>query len=225
MTVRQMVEALRGQGYAVKTRERTSKEGKGLRIVKIDGQSFQGSAGNIYARTLLGQELSSVQRRHLATVAPQKGEFGTTKRNLLDVEESTKRRIKRIQAKFRRRGLKQGVPTIRNYRYNLQEFGKEEAERLLEASERYVVGLAYKRNIEALIERLDNDLTIKPNEDVRAARDIIYNYNLEGAPNFLDSELMDIYQLLYAWEQSGRPERAKELRMFVEALDDIWRRA
>ena len=94
------------------------------------------------------------------------------------------------------------MPTLRNYRYVLEHYGKEEADRLLEGAGRYVKGIAYIKNIQALIERMNNDLTTSNDSNIARARDIIQDYYIIGAPNFKDSELMDLYELLYAWEQA-----------------------
>ena len=94
------------------------------------------------------------------------------------------------------------MPTIRNYRYVLEHYGKEEADRLLEGAGRYVKGMAYINNIQALIERMNNDLTTAYDSNIARARDIIQDYYNIEAPNFKDSELMDLYDLLYEWEHA-----------------------
>lgn len=224
MTTRELIRILQSKGYNIKYRERGQKEGSGLRITKINGLSFTGSKGNTYARSLLGVELSSVQKRHLESIRTPKGQFQTRKQNLLEVDESTKRKIRNLQAKFRKRGLKEGVPTLRNYRYVLKTYGKAEADRLLEGASRYVKGLAYIKNIQALIERMGNDLTIVNNSYIKTARDIIKYYYDLGASDFTDTQLMDIYQLLYSWEQNPRDnDRAKEVLSYVNSLRKTWK--
>lgn len=224
MNVRELVLELRKLGYEVKARERSKKEGSGLRITKINGTSFTGSKGNAYARSLLGVELSSVQKRHLASIKTPKKQFGAKKQNLEQVDDATKKKIRNLQQKFRKRGLKEGIPTLRNYRYVLRNYGKAEADRLLEGASRYVKGQAYLKNIQALIERMDNDLTIVDNSSIRRSREIINDYYLRGAPNFLDTELMDIYELLYAWEQAPKDNaKAKAVLNYVEGLNAKWK--
>ena len=224
MKVKDLIRELTKQGYQVKFRQRSAKEGQGIRITSINGSKFTGSKGNVYARSLLGVELSSVQKRHLESIRTPKKQFGSTKQNLLQVDEATKKKIRNIQAKFRRRGLKEGVPTLRNYRYVLKNYGKAEADRLLEGANRYSKGMAYLKNIEALIQRMDNDLTIVENADIRQARNIINDYYMRGASNFSDSDLMNIYEPLYEWEQKPNDiSKARAVLNVVRGLQAKWK--
>ena len=224
MKVKDLIIELRKLGFEVKARERGKKEGTGLRITKINGRSFTGSKGNVYARELLGVELSSLQKRHLASIKTPKKQFGGRKRNLEEVDEATKKKIQSLQRKFRKRGIKEGIPTLRNYRYVMRNYGKAEADRLLEGASRYVKGQAYLKNIQALIEKMNNDLTILDEPSIRRARDIINDYYLVGAPNFLDTELMDIYELLYAWEQDiYNKSKSRAVLSYVEGLKAKWK--
>lgn len=224
MKVEQLIKELVKQGYQIKYRRRSEKEGSGIRITSINGVHYTGSRGNVYARALLGEELSAVQRRHLESIKTPKKQFGSRKQNLLQVDEETKKKIRRIQAKFRKRGIKEGVPTLRNYRYVMKTYGKAEADRLLEGAERYSKGTAYLKNIETLIARMNNDLTIVYNEDIAKSRDIIQEYYNIGAPNFTDDELMIIYELLYNWEQSkGDNTLARYVYNYVVSLKSKWK--
>lgn len=224
MKVEELVKELIKQGYQVKYRRRSEKEGSGLRITSINGIHYTGSRGNIEARTLLGEELSAVQRRHLESIRTPKKQFGSRKQNLLEVDEDTKKKIKKLQAKFRRRGLKEGVPTLRNYRYVMKNYGKVEADRLLEGASRYVRNVAYLKNIESLIERMKNDLTNYYNADIEKSKDIIEEYYNLGAPEFSDDELMTIYELLYPWEQKPNDNNlAKYVYNYVASLKAKWK--
>ena len=226
MRVIDIINRLTSQGYDIKFRRRSKAEGSGVRITWINGQHFIGSQGNIFARNLLGVEMSSLQVKHLEQIKAKKGEFGTRKQNLLKVEESTIKEIKKLQRKFRRRGIKEGMPSIRNYRYVMKTYGKAEADRLLRQASRYIKGVAYDKNIQALIERMDNDLTIVDNSNIREARNIINDYYLKGAPEFLDTQLMTIYELLYAWEQAPKDnKKANDLLQYVKACNNLWKSA
>ena len=200
MTVRELINELIKQGHKVEFRERSEREGKGVRITSINGVHYTGSEGNKEARAILGVKLSQAYQTHLAKIKTPKGKFGTKKKAPID--EEIKKKIRSLQRKFKKRGIKEGMPTLRNYRYVLEHYGKEEADRLLEGAGRYVKGIAYIKNIQALIERMNNDLTTSNDSSISRARDIIQDYYNIGAPNFKDSELMDLYELLYAWEQA-----------------------
>lgn len=216
MTVRELINELIKQGHKVEFRERSEREGKGVRITSIDGVHYIGSEGNKEARAILGVKLSEAYQSHLTKIKTPKGKFGTKKKAPID--EEIKKKIRSLQRKFKKRGLKEGMPTLRNYRYVLEHYGKEEADRLLEGAGRYVKGIAYIKNIQALIERMNNDLTTSNDSSIARARDIIQNYYNIGAPNFKDSELMDLYELLYAWEQAPW-DKAKSRAVLTYTMD------
>lgn len=228
MRVKDIVAELRNQGYQVKVRVRGAKEGSGLRITSINGKSFTGSAGNKYARQLLNTDLSDLQRRHLESIKSPKKKFGNVKRKLEPVDDETKKRIKRLQRQFKKKGIKNGVPTLRNYRYALRHYDKAEADRLLEQAERYLKGQAYTKNIEVLIERMKNDQTTHYNQDIEDAKDIIENYYNIGAPEFMDYQLNNIYDYLYIYEeniniQEDARTAAKNLLTYVKLCEATWK--
>lgn len=202
MTVRELINELIKQGHKVEFRERSEREGKGVRITSIDGVHYIGSEGNKQARAILGVKLSEAYQTHLTNIKTPKGKFGTKKKAPID--EEIKKKIRSLQRKFKKRGLKEGMPTLRNYRFVLQNYGEEEANRLLESAGRYVKGMAYLKNIEALIARMNNDLTIVYDSYIARAKNLIEDYYNTGAPNFKDEELVRIYELLYPWEQAPR---------------------
>lgn len=216
MTVRELINELIKQGHKVEFRERSEREGKGVRITSIDRVHYIGSEGNKQARAILGVKLSEAYQAHLTKIKTPKGKFGTKKK--APVDEEIKKKIRSLQRKFKKRGLKEGMPTLRNYRYVLEHYGKEEADRLLEGAGRYVKGIAYIKNIQALIERMNNDLTTSNDSSIARARDIIQDYYNIGAPNFKDSELMDLYELLYAWEQAPW-NKAKSRAVLTYTMD------
>lgn len=224
MNTRQIIEALRGQGINVKYRERSAREGKGVRITEVGGVKFAGSKGNIYARALLGIDLSSTQEKHLASIKAKKGQFGTRKQNLAPVPDDIRKRIRDAQAVYRKRGIKEGKPTLRNYRYALKHKGKEEADRLLTSAERYGKGMAYLLNIDTFLQRVAHNLDLYNDPDVRAAYDILYRYYKEkDAENWTNQQLMDLYDLLYEWEKKVDETSAKNFRSYTEYLADLWK--
>ena len=65
MTTRQLVQQLQSQGYQVKYHIR--KDG-GVLISSINGAKFKGAKGNIYARQLLGVEISQRRSQQLSKI-------------------------------------------------------------------------------------------------------------------------------------------------------------
>ena len=200
MRIRDIIKQLQQQGFEIRTRERSAKEGKGVRITSINGVHYTGSKGNEEARAILGLKLSAPQKQHLESIRVRKGRFGSKKKD--PIPEEVKKKIAKLQRQFKKRGLKEGMPTLRNYRYVMKHYSKEEADRLLDSASRYAKDIAYLMNIQALLEHINLDLGHSNNSDIAQARDIIKDYYNIGAPNFKDSELVHIYELLYAWEQN-----------------------
>lgn len=153
MTIRDIIKLLQEEGKQVSYYIR--KDG-GVRITKIDGESFSGSTGNQRAREIVGATLSEARAKQLAKIKTPKGKYD--KRRKRKLEESTLKRIKKLQRLYRKNKTKGGgMPTIRNYRWVEEHLGKKEAERLLHQSELYIRGLAYSENIDFLKARIKAD--------------------------------------------------------------------
>lgn len=147
ITMREVVKRMRKEGYKVSFYVR--KDG-GIRITKINGQSFKGSKGNVRARGLMNVQLSEARVRSLKKLVTPTGKGSYDLRRKDPLSDELKKRIRRLQQIYRNRDYAGGKPTIRNYRYNLQEFGEKEAERLLQQSELYIQGIVYDANIDYL---------------------------------------------------------------------------
>lgn len=150
MTIRDILSILQDQKQQVSFYVR--KDG-GIRITRIGTQTFRGSKGNAFARKMVGASLSEARARQLNKLKTPKGKGNYDKRRREKLDADTLKRIKRLQSWFRRKKLS-GRPTIRNYRYNLKEFGKEEADRLLTQVELYSKGIIYEENVNYLISRV-----------------------------------------------------------------------
>ena len=158
MTIRNIVKILQENNQEVSFYVR--KDG-GIRITRLNGQTFRGSKGNTIARKLVGASLSEAQIRSLRKLETPKGKGSYNLRRKEAIDEDVKKKIRKIQSIFRRRKYT-GRPTLRGYRYNLKTYGKEEADRLLRQSELYAQGVIYSANVEYIISRftlLRNKLT------------------------------------------------------------------
>lgn len=194
MTTRQLVDMLVNQGHSVKFI--TRKDG-GIRITSINGERFKGSSGNVRARALTGETLSTRRATQLETIRSQKGQWGHRKvAETLDKE--TIKRIQKLQRIFRKQGIKRtGIVTRRNYRYVLKHYGKEEAERRFLQAERYALGYAYEENVQTILDRITMDLD--KNNDEYIIR--VYNMIQERLHTFKEEWISVIYDYLYEWER------------------------
>lgn len=193
MTIKNIIKELQELGMSVSFYKR--KDG-GIRITRINGETFRGSDGNNRARTIVNAPLSELQTRALSKLKTPTGKGSYLKRKKPKLDEETRQKIKRLQRLYRKRGKKEGKPTIKNYRYILKTKGKEEADRLLRQSERRILGLAYTENVDALLARLASDLNKKKSKAMKQA----FNRIREYRENFQDAWIHRIYEILYEWE-------------------------
>jgi len=194
MRIKEVIKELESIGYNVSFYKR--KDG-GIRITRINGETFKGSSGNQKARSIVGTTLSEAQVRALGKLKTPKGKGSYNKRRKAPLDEETKKRIQKLQRVYRKTGKAEGKPTIRNYRYIVKTKGKKEADRLLKQAERRILGLAYTENVDALLARISADLSKKKSSVMKQA----YNRILELKYQFKDKWIPEIYELVYMWEQ------------------------
>lgn len=156
-TISEIVSELRALGHEVKTYHRMDTQGRkrGVIIRSIDGVYYQGSKGNEVARNLVGASLSQYQQETLEKLNKKPSKLAPSKRRLDPIDEAVKKKLRKIQRLYRKKGSEYGLPTLKKYRYLLKTKGEAEANRLLEQAERYALGLAYEENIEAFVLRLE----------------------------------------------------------------------
>lgn len=195
MTTIQMIESLIKAGYEVEYYKR--KDG-GYRITRINRERFTGSSGNIKARTLLGVKLSERRERSLKKLTTPKGKGSYNKRRKEKLDESTRKQIQKLQRQYRKKGTKEGLPTIRNYRYILKTKGKAEADRLLSQASKRIQGLAYTENVDALLMRISADL----NKKTDSLMENIYIKIQSIKENFKEAWISEVYAVIYDWERN-----------------------
>lgn len=205
MTIKNIIKELEDIGYNVSFYKR--KDG-GIRITRINGETFKGSSGNKKARNIVGATLTEAQARALGRLKTPTGKGSYNKRRKAPIDEETKKQIQKLQRIYRKSGKTEGKPTIRNYRYILKTKGKKEADRLLKQSERRILGYAYTENVDALLSRLAMDISkLEGKEDVSYLRRA-YDKILSMRESFPDKKIYPIYEILYDLE-----------RHFIEAPD------
>lgn len=194
-TVNEIVAELRALGHEVKTYQRTDTQGRkrGVIIRSIDGVYYQGSKGNEVARNLVGASLSQYQQETLEKLNKRPSKLAPAKRRLDPIDEAIKKKLRRIQKLYRKKGSEYGLPTLKKYRYLLKTKGEAEANRLLEQAERYARGLAYEENIEAFVLRLEQ-ANYKLDGRLNPLIDAIKSANRN---NFTEEKLTKLIQAYY----------------------------
>ena len=203
MTIKQVITDLQKSGYNVSFYKR--KDG-GIRITRINGETFRGSSGNKKARSIIGVDLSELQSRALSKLKTPKGKGSYNKRRKAVLDEYTRERIKKLQKEYRKAEKKEGKPTIRNYRYVMKHYGKEEADRLLGQAQRRIEGLAYIELVDTLIVRIEADLKKKKSPSMSQALQKIK----DNKESFKFVWVWPIFDILYDWELGLKGEEAGE---------------
>ena len=198
MTIKQVIKELTNRGFNISFYKR--KDG-GVRITRINGDTFRGSTGNKKARSIIGVSLTEGQERALSRLTTPKGKGNYNKRRRTPIDKETRQRISKLQRVYRKTGKTEGKPTIRNYRWVLKHKGKEEADRLLRQSERRILGYAYTENVDALLSRMAMDISkLEGKEDISYLRQA-YNQIENQRMAFPDRKIYPIYELLYELEK------------------------
>ena len=194
LTTRQIVTQLERQGHIVKYYVR--KDG-GILIQSINGQKFSGAKGNIYARTLLGEEFSERREAQLKKITRER--VRTPRKIPVETPEDLERFRKRVMRKWRKAGLK-GSISKRNLRKIIEDRGFAGAKTYLEEMERHSEGKAYLSAVEGLISRIEQDLLIEDDEWLSKSLDLIE----ENKENFKQEWLFNIFDSLYEVEKGNK---------------------
>ena len=216
MSMRQVVDMMRNVGYKVSFYVR--KDG-GIRITKIDGRTFRGSSGNVRAREIVGTQLSERRAKQLSKLETPKGKGSYDKRRRKKLDKEVVKKIHKIQRQFNKT-KSEGKPTQKNYRWVLEHFGKEEADRLLSQADLYSRGIAYDLNIDALVERLTMDMEKADTKDQAKIQALIDRLNsMKGVlKESVLQKILDTSGALYQWEQ-GSIKTAEMIRRINKILD------
>ena len=190
MTIKDIISELIKAGHEVSFYKR--KDGS-YRITQIDNKHYRGSEGNTQARQIIGvrANLSEARTRALSKIKTPKGKGSYNKRRKKSLLEETKKEIKHIQRLYRKAGTKEGMPTIRNYRYILEHKGVKEADRLLHQAYRRILGLAYVENVEWILIKLKQIQERYPSNSLKKAIKTIEKKKYE----ITERQLSDIYDL------------------------------
>lgn len=186
-SVAQLINELQRKGIQVTYRRRSD---RGILITSINGKKFTGAKGNIQARDILGEKISSARQEQLQLATRHK-------RQNISARTYTDKDLERIQRRINRKRRKNkvqggGIITKSKIRYNVEQYGKEEAFKKLQEQERYTEGLAYTENVKDLIQRFENLYNKTNQEAFNKCADLIR----ENAYRFKEEWIQPIY---YDW--------------------------
>lgn len=194
MTILQIAERLQQEGNIVSYRIRSD---GGILITSINGKKYSGAEGNRIARSLVGQTLSEARRVQLESIKPKKGQSPTS-RKLYQPDEELLKQLRKVQRIWRKNvDPKKGKITLKKLRWNIQNLGVARAKEKLEQALRYAQGLAYSKNIEALlgyINELQNKLSSK--NDIKALEELKEEI-VSNSNRIREEWISSIYDLLY----------------------------
>ena len=202
MSVAQMIKELRKMGVRVEGRRRSD---GGWLITKINGVSFSGAKGNQYAREILGLELSParIEQTHYNVQKFIKG----SKKPKDKLEEELNRKLKSVQAQWRRRKVGAKL-TKKKLRWHISKEGTEAAKRYLERMERYGKGLAYEENVIWVAEYIrDSSKSIEDKDIAEAYRKMADR--LESKKETIrEEQLKRILEIMYDVREHGYDNNA-----------------
>ena len=195
MTTRQLVQQLQAQGYSVKYHIR--RDG-GILIQSINGAKFKGAKGNIYARQLLGVELSQRRSQQLSKITRER--IVKPRKIPVETPNDLERFRKRVMRKWRKAGLT-GSISKRNLRKIIEERGFEGAKTYLTEMERHTQGKAYFGAIEGLLARIENDMELVEDNEEYDYLQRSYDLINSNKDEFKQEWLFQIFDQLYNFEQ------------------------
>lgn len=210
--VRQMVTELKSQGYEVTYRVR--KDG-GILITSIDGQRFKGAAGNVRARLLTGHTLSKRRTAQLTKITRERRVH--PRKIPVETPADLERFRKRVMRKWRKAALT-GSISKKNLRNIIEERGFEGAKTYLEEMERHTENKAYIGQLEALYQRINQDIAVI-SDDQRQVRELekIKAIVRENENTITPEQIFKIFDWIYDWEMD-RIEDVQIVRIRVEEL-------
>lgn len=194
MKVIKLVEQLKLKGYKVSYYKR--KDG-GILIRSINGQKFTAAKGNVFARQLLGVELSQRRGEQLRKITRARPWYKT---HTIETPEDLERFRKSVMRKWKKSGLRGSISKV-NLKHMIADRGVEGARQYLTEMERHTEGKAYYSQVEALISRIEQDINA-----VSGDKDEVYWLNelktlIESKKEEFKVEwIFAIFDELYNWE-------------------------
>ena len=194
MTTRQLVNQLREKGYNVTYYVR--RDG-GILITSINGQRFKGASGNIYARKILGVNISQRRSQQLTKITRERVKH--PRKILVETPDDLERFRKRVMRKWRKAGLT-GSISKKNLRRIIEDRGFEGAKTYLEEMERHTQGKAFNGHINALLSRIQEDISVLTDQSEIDYLTKAYNLISENADELRPEWINTMADSLYDFE-------------------------
>lgn len=213
MKVRSIISRLTSLGYKVSYYER--KDG-GVLIRSINDQKFTAAKGNVYARTILGLELTTRRSEQLHKITRARSYYKT---HTIETPEDLEKFRKSIMRKWKKAGLRGSISKY-NLKRMIADRGIEGAKQYLIEMERHTQGKAYISAVEGLISRIEQDIAaVSGDSDEVAWLEKLKELIEANKEDFKQEWLFAIFDELYNWESpAGSPMTAHDLYLKVEAL-------
>ena len=213
MKVRSIISRLTSLGYKVSYYER--KDG-GVLIRSINGQKFTAAKGNVYARTILGLELTTRRSEQLHKITRARSYYKT---HTIETPEDLEKFRKSVMRKWKKAGLRGSISKY-NLKRMIADRGIEGAKEYLIKMEMRAEGKAYDSLVEALISRIEQDIAAV-NDDLEEVEWLqkIKKLVEDNKEDFKREWIFIILDELYNWESpAGYSMTAHDLYLKVEAL-------
>lgn len=213
MKVRSIISRLTSLGYKVSYYQR--KDG-GVLIRSINGQKFTAAKGNVYARTILGLELSTRRSEQLHKITRARSYYKT---HTIETPEDLEKFRKSVMRKWKKAGLRGSISKY-NLKRMIADRGIEGAKQYLIEMERHTQGKAYISAVEGLISRIEQDIAaVSGDPDEVSWLEKLKELIEANKEDFKQEWLFAIFNELYNWESpAGSPMTAHDLYLKVEAL-------
>lgn len=178
MTIRNIIDILVSQGRKITWRQR--KDG-GILITKIDSKAFSGAKGNIMARQLTGQELSTARSLQLSKITQER-----------IINKDLYSYYRKVKKKWKSTKRTAGEITWKKVKWQMKDNPKEVMRYLLE-KEKYASGIAYYEVVEALAQYIEDYAQRKESPELQDLADEVR----ANADNIKDEWIYPAYQELY----------------------------
>lgn len=189
------------QSYGHNVQYRVRKDG-GILITSIDGGKYTAAKGNETARNMAGVSLSPKRATQLQSIRPKR---------LPALDPNLKKEIvktQRIWNKLKKAGQQKGVApevygkiSTKKFREREEELGTAETIKSLQELQRYAKGLAYSKNIDALLQRIDQMLP-HLDEDERINFEEVYDLIDMNRETFREEWISPIYNIIYDFDNN-----------------------
>ena len=213
MTVLNLVKQLQLKGYKVTFYKR--KDG-GILIRSINGQKFTAAKGNVYARQILGVEISQRRKSQLTKITKARPWYKT---HQIETPEDLEKFRKSVMRKWKKAGLRGSISKV-NLKHMIADRGIEGAKQYLTEMERHTEGKAYYSQVEALLARIEQDMNaVSGDSEESNWLQELYALIQNRKEEFKVEWIFAIFDILYNWE-SNDPSvpTAHDLFLKVQSL-------